>query len=155
MKPTLVFCFFSFNPFPAGQFALPVLVPPEKGSQRSKESLSKQGALSFKSLVPHGDSQMLAELKQDVVRSVARKWGGLKGGGGVFSASDVIQGNGDTWLFQFVLWNSGQTVTLLDNDCWWFYAPHFPQPPLLPKTIFFVTPHSPTTAHKNLVCLGR
>ena len=115
MKPTLVFCFISFNPFPAGQFALPVLVPPEKGSQRSKESLSKQGALSFKTLVLHGDSQMLEELKQDVVQSIARKWGG---GGGGFSASDVIQGNGDTWLFQFVLWNSGQTVTLLDNDCW-------------------------------------
>lgn len=81
MKPTLVFCFISFNPFPAGQFALPVLVPPEKGSQRSKESLSKQGALSFKTLVLHGDSQMLEELKQDVVQSIARKWGGGVGGG--------------------------------------------------------------------------
>lgn len=43
----------AFNPFPAGELALPVLAPPENGH---RESLSKSETLDCV-FFPHGDAQ--------------------------------------------------------------------------------------------------
>ena len=84
--------------------------------------------------------------------------GRVKGGGGggslpVMSYREMVI-DGYFSLFFGIQVKLLLCLTMTAGD---FMPPHFPQPPLLPKTIFFVTtpPHPPPPAHKNLICLGR